>query len=80
MQYFITFSIERIHIGLDFSHFTEVRTPVAMSKSGLYSGQIEIWTSQKMAKNQDKSGQFNNFPAQAARKVTKSGQNRDRFY
>jgi hypothetical protein len=46
----------------------------------LYSGQIEIWTTQKMAKNRDKSGQFNNFPAQAARKLTKSGRNRDRLY
>jgi hypothetical protein len=27
-----------------------------------------------MAKNRDKSGHFNNFPAQAARKLTKSGQ------
>lgn len=46
---------------------------------GLYSGHIEIWTPQKRAKNKDKSGQFDNFPAQAARKLTKSGQNGDIF-
>ena len=32
-----------------------------------------------MAQNRDKSGQFNNFSAQATRKLTKSEQNRDRF-
>ena len=49
-------------------------------QQGLYSGLKEIWTATKTAKNGDKSVQFNNFPAQAARKLTKSGQNRNRFY
>jgi hypothetical protein len=43
------------------------------------SGQIEIWTTAKMAKNGDKSGNFNNFPVQATKKLTQSGRNRDRL-
>ena len=39
-------------------------------QQGLYSGLKEIWTATKTAKNGDKSVQFNNFPAQAARKLT----------
>jgi hypothetical protein len=55
----------------------DVKPPVVQ---GLYSGQMEIWTATNTPKNRDKSGQFKKIPAQAARKLTKSGQNRDRIY
>ena len=41
---------------------------------------MDIWTATNKAQNWDKWGQFNNFPAQPARKLTKSGRNRDIFY
>ena len=49
-------------------------------RQGLYSGQIEIWTATTTAKDRDKLGQFKNFQAQSARKLTKSGRNKVRFY
>ena len=36
--------------------------------------------SQNMAQNRFRSEQFNNFPAQTTRKLTKSGLNGNRFY
>ena len=40
---------------------------------------MEIWTTTNMNKNRDKSELFNNFPVQAAMKLKKYVENRDRF-
>ena len=49
-------------------------TSRAFTQTKWKSGQPQI-----QPKNGEKSGQFNNFPAQAARKLIKSGRNRVRF-
>ena len=68
-----SFHLKNIYLRDNYSLFNIDKFFVSQEDQSLYSAR-------KITKNWDKMGQFNNFPAQATRKLTKSGQNRDRFH
>ena len=68
-----SFHLKNIYLRDNYSLFNIDKFFVSQEDQSLYSAR-------KITKNRDKMGQFNNFPAQATRKLTKSGQNRDRFH